>query len=109
MDEVVLKATDLCKNYGSFKALDHLSLTIEKGKTYGLIGQNGAGKTTFIRQVCGLSYPSGGELALFGKGDEKGMREGRKRMGCLVETPALYQCMTAKQNMEAQRIQRNPG
>ncbi len=106
MDEVVLKATDLCKNYGSFKALDHLSLTIEKGKTYGLIGKNGAGKTTFIRQVCGLSYPSGGELALFGKSDEKGMREGRKRMGCLVETPALYQGMTARQNMEAQRIQR---
>ena len=89
MDEIVLKATDLCKHYGSFKALDHLSLTIEKGKTYGLIGQNGAGKTTFIRQVCGLSYPSGGELALFGKSDEKGMREGRKRMGCLVETPAV--------------------
>lgn len=104
MDEVVLKATDLCKNYGSFKALDHLSLTIEKGKTYGLIGKNGAGKTTFIRQVCGLSYPSGGELTLFGKSDEKGMREGRKRMGCLVETPALYQGMTAKQNMEAQLL-----
>ncbi|WP_195269764.1 ABC transporter ATP-binding protein [Eubacterium sp. 1001713B170207_170306_E7] len=106
MDEIVLKATDLCKSYGSFKALDHLSLTIEKGKTYGLIGQNGAGKTTFIRQVCGLSYPSAGELSLFGKREEKGLREGRKRMGCLVETPALYQGMTARQNMEAQRILR---
>lgn len=106
MGEIVLQAADLCKNYGSFAALDHLNLTIEKGKTYGLIGQNGAGKTTFIRQVCGLSYPSSGEIALFGKSGEKGLRTGRKRMGCLVETPALYQGLSAEQNMEAQRIQR---
>ena len=52
MDEIVLKATDLCKHYGSFKALDHLSLTIEKGKTYGLIGQNGAWAAWWKRRRC---------------------------------------------------------
>ncbi|MEG0377581.1 MAG: ATP-binding cassette domain-containing protein [Eubacterium sp.] len=106
MNDSVLRLTDLTKKYGDFTALDHINLSVEKGKTYGFIGQNGAGKTTMIRQVCGLSYPTEGTIELFGKSDEKGLRKGRERMGCMVEMPALYPGMTAHGNMETVRLQR---
>ena len=106
MSSIILQAHGLTKKYRNTVALDHIDLQIEKGKIYGFIGQNGAGKTTFLRLVTGLSFPTSGTLALWGKSSVKDLQEQRKRIGCMIETPALFPAMTAYQNMEIQRIQR---
>ena len=89
MSSVILEAHDLTKEYRHTVALDHIDLKIEKGKIYGFIGQNGAGKTTFLRLVTGLAFPTSGTLSLWGKTVEKELQEQRKRIGCMIETPAL--------------------
>ena len=66
MSPIILEAHDLTKKYRHTVALDHIDLQIEKGKIYGFIGQNGAGKTTFLRLVTGLAFPTSGTLG-FGK------------------------------------------
>lgn len=106
MNTVILEAQGLTKQYKQTLALDHVDLKIEKGKIYGFIGQNGAGKTTFLRLVTGLAFPTSGTLALWGEADSKQLQQQRKRMGCMIETPALFPGLTARQNLEVQRIQR---
>ena len=106
MSPIILEAHDLTKKYRHTVALDHIDLQIEKGKIYGFIGQNGAGKTTFLRLVTGLAFPTSGTLGLWGKSSAKDLQEQGKRIGCMIETPALFPAMTAYQNMEIQRIQR---
>ena len=64
MRPIILEAHDLTKKYRHTVALDHIDLQIEKGKIYGFIGQNGAGKTTFLRLVTGLAFPTSGILGL---------------------------------------------
>ncbi len=106
MDSVILQAQALTKKYKHTIALDHINLQLEKGKIYGFIGQNGAGKTTFLRLITGLAFPTSGTLSLWGKSGTRALQEQRKRIGCMIETPALFPTMTAYQNMEVQRIQR---
>lgn len=106
MNPVIVEAKELTKVYKHTVALDRVDLRLEKGRIYGFIGQNGAGKTTFLRLVTGLAFPTGGSLSLWGKDSAKGLQEQRRRIGCLIETPALYPNLTAYQNMEVQRIQR---
>lgn len=102
----VLETKNLTKKYKNTQALECINIKLEKGNIYGFVGQNGAGKTTLIRLITGLSFPTSGELYLFGQTGEKNLQEQRKRLGCMVETPALYPNMTAYQNLEIQRIQR---
>lgn len=106
MKDIILNAQGLVKKYRQTTALDHINLQIEKGKIYGFIGQNGAGKTTLLRIVTGLSFPDGGSLSLWGREAPGQLQEQRKRIGCIIETPALYPALSASQNMEVQRIQR---
>lgn len=106
MKSVILEAQALTKTYRQTVALDHVELQIEKGKIYGFIGQNGAGKTTFLRLVTGLAFSTSGTLSLWGKSDPVQLQEQRKRIGCMIETPALFPNLTARQNMEVQRILR---
>ena len=106
MEELIFEANSLTKKYRETMALDHINLTLQRGEIYGFIGENGAGKTTTIRIITGLSFPTEGQMTLFGKTGEKELQQQRARIGCMVETPALYKNMTAQQNLEAQRIQR---
>ena len=106
MNSVILEARSLTKEYKQTPALDHINLQIKKGKIYGFIGQNGAGKTTFLRLVTGLAFPTSGTLSLWGKSETVELQKQRKRIGSMIETPALFPAMTAYQNMEIQRIQR---
>ena len=106
MNSTILETRDLTKTYRQSNALDHINLNLEKGKIYGFIGQNGAGKTTLLRLITGLAFPSGGTLSLWGRSTTAQLQEQRKRIGCMIETPALFPCMTAAQNLELQRIQR---
>lgn len=103
---MILQTRGLTKAYRGTLALDHLELQLEQGKIYGFIGQNGAGKTTLLRLITGLAFPTSGELALWGQTGAAQLQQQRKRMGCMIETPALFPGMNAYQNLEVQRIQR---
>jgi ABC-2 type transport system ATP-binding protein len=69
---------------------------------YGLIGENGAGKSTFMRAVMGLIHSTSGELSLFGGHTRKELLDARRKIGQSIETPALYLDLTGKQNMQIQ-------
>lgn len=101
---IILEAKNLTKKYKHNKALNKINLKLEKGKVYGFIGKNGAGKTTFIRMITGLSFPTSGELLLFGKRGEKELQKSRKKIGSLVEGPTVYPFMTAGENLKAQQL-----
>lgn len=110
MQEYVLKTNQLSKTFKGHRALDKVNLSIRKGAIYGFIGQNGAGKSTLIRLVTGLAFPTGGSLELFGASEEKALIQARKRIGSIIESPALFPHMTASENLEANRILRGiPG
>lgn len=101
--EYVLTTEKLSKRYGHFKALDSCTMHVEKGAVYGLVGKNGAGKTTLLRVVCGLQEPDEGFYTLYGrKNSDREMLKMRRRLGAIVETPAVYQGMTARENLQQQ-------
>ena len=104
-EKVILETKNLTKKYKHNTALNNINLKLEKGKVYGFIGKNGAGKTTFIRIITGLAFLTSGELSLFGNSREKELQEARRNIGALVEGPSLYPFMSAKENLKAQQIQ----
>lgn len=99
--EHVLTSDGLSKYYKSFRALEDFSVHIPKGSIYGLVGKNGAGKTTFIRIICGLQKPTRGSYSLFGTDsrNRSQLEKQRARMGAVVETPSLYTDMSARDNL----------
>lgn len=102
MNESILKASKVTKNYGTHAALNNVSLEIKRGMIYGLIGENGAGKSTFMRVVMGLISSTSGEIELFGKSGAAELQKARRRMGQSIETPALYPDLTAYENLRVQ-------
>lgn len=101
--DYVLKTNALSKQYGHFKALDGLSMSVPKGAIYGFVGKNGAGKTTLIRLICGLQEPTAGDYTLYGrKNTDKAVVKSRRRMGAIVETPSIYLDMTSEENLKQQ-------
>ncbi|MFP7470109.1 ATP-binding cassette domain-containing protein [Niallia taxi] len=102
MAETILKAANVSKVYGKHKALDKVSIEIKRGMIYGLIGENGAGKSTFMRTVMGLISIDSGEMELFGQSGVKGLQRARRKMGQSIETPALYPELTARENLRVQ-------
>ncbi|MFB6467460.1 ABC transporter ATP-binding protein [Cytobacillus sp. Hz8] len=104
MSEYVLKTTQLSKKYKKQYALNKVNLAIKKGSIYGFIGQNGAGKSTLIKMVTGLAFPTEGSIELFGASGNENLVLARKRIGTIIEGPALYPQMTATENLEAHRL-----
>nr|MBP3598401.1 ATP-binding cassette domain-containing protein [Eubacterium sp.] len=104
MNNTILKVNHLTKTYGTKTALKDVSFTVEKGKIYGFIGENGAGKTTAIRAITGLTSVADGSVELFGASNQKGLEEARKQMGCLVERPILSLNKTAFDNLKLQQL-----
>ncbi|WP_151735570.1 ABC transporter ATP-binding protein ['Paenibacillus yunnanensis' Narsing Rao et al. 2020] len=110
MHEYVLRTNQLTKDFKGQAALNKVNMEIRKGAIYGFIGQNGAGKSTLIRTVTGLAFPTGGTIELFGESGEQALTEARKRIGSMIEGPALFPHMTAAENLEANRLLRGiPG
>lgn len=96
----------LTKSYRKTKALDGLTMRVPEGEIYGLVGKNGAGKTTFFRVICGLQSADAGTYSLYGiENTDKNIRQSRKRVGAMIGDPALYGNMTAEENMKMQYIQ----
>lgn len=107
MNEAILEVKQLTKRYGKQLALNNFDLTVNKGDIVGIAGRNGAGKTSFFRIVTGLTPVYSGSLSLFGSLDEKGTQDNRHFVGTIIESPAFFPDLTAKQNLEFYRIQRN--
>lgn len=103
-EEYVLKTEKLTKIYGKHAVVNEVSMHVKKGDIYGFIGKNGAGKTTFMKMVCGLAAPASGNMELFGKTD---LEVQRKRIGALIENPGVYPNMTAYENLDI--VRRNFG
>jgi ABC-2 type transport system ATP-binding protein len=101
MADAVIKTQGLTKVYSGMTAVDNVNMTVNAGDIYGFIGANGAGKTTFIRMIMGLAKTSGGTIELLKKTDDAGLCDARKKIGCIVESPALIPTMTAVQCLTA--------
>jgi bacitracin transport system ATP-binding protein len=97
---MVLQTLGLTKQYGSQFAVNDLNMNVEQGKIYGLLGRNGAGKTTTIRMVTGLLQPTRGEIILFGERMKTPTKQCFSRIGALIESPAFYENLTAKENLK---------
>ena len=110
MSEPVLVTRALTKRYGRTPAVEDVDLRLERGQIYGLVGRNGAGKTTIIRMLTGQIPPTSGEISLFGETTQRGLSAARSRLGVMVETPSFYPYLTAAENLEYYRRQRGiPG
>ena len=101
--EYILTTDKLTKAYGSTRAANAVSLHIKKGDVYGLIGRNGAGKTTILKMICGLSHPTSGSVTFMGKTGAEVSNELHK-IGSLIETPGLFPKITAYQNLKIKCI-----
>lgn len=101
--EYILTTENLTKIYGEKHAADSVSLHIKKGDVYGLIGRNGAGKTTILKMICGLSCPTSGSITFEGKTGAELSKQMHK-IGSLIETPGLFPKMSAYQNIKIKCI-----
>ena len=100
---LVLETHDLCKKYKEQWAVDHVAMHIEAGDIYGFVGENGAGKTTVIRLITGIAWPTEGSYKLFGTDyRDKAVSVLRKKMRGIVETVSLNLSLTARENLAYQ-------
>lgn len=101
--DYILTTEVLSKRFGHFNALNELSMHVPAGSIYGFVGKNGAGKTTFMRLICGICPPTSGTYTLFSiSSQDKNIVKARRRMGAVVETPAVNLDMTAEDNLKLQ-------
>lgn len=96
MENLILETQNLCKEFGSQKAVDNISLQIKRNSIYGLLGPNGAGKSTILKMLVGLLHPTSGSI-LFD--NEQWKRSSLSQIGALIEAPALYGNLTARENL----------
>ena len=96
--DYILETRQLTKKFGNKLAVDHVDMHIKKGDIYGLIGKNGAGKTTIMRMMLSLAFPTSGEIYMFG---ENVTGRSDIRLGSLIEAPGLFKSYTAYENMKA--------
>ena len=94
MTATVLDLHDLSKNFGSFTAVDAVSLTVAAGQIYGFLGPNGAGKTTTIKMLAGLLRPSAGTVTICGHDLAAAPLEGKRLTGYIPDRPFLYEKLT---------------
>lgn len=100
MTKNIIETKNLTKIYGEQKVVDNVNLHVQKGRIYGLLGRNGAGKTTIMKMILGLTTTNSGEITVFGKsitGNEKLIYP---RIGAIIETPGFYPNLTGTENLE---------
>jgi ABC-2 type transport system ATP-binding protein len=99
MNEPVVVIENLSRHFGQFKAVDNISLTVEKGETFGFLGANGAGKTTTIRMLCGLLMPTSGSGQVAGHDIITQSEQIKKQIGYMSQKFSLYPDLTGRENM----------
>ena len=100
-----IEIRNLKRSYGKKMALNGLSMTVPAGAIYGLIGENGCGKSTTQKAICGLIHPDSGTIKLFGKDHTD--PQVRTGLGVLIEAPGCYPDCTVWNNMMLQAAGRN--
>jgi ABC-2 type transport system ATP-binding protein len=100
MEEKVIVCKDLTKQFGDFYAVDKISFDVSKGEIFGFLGANGAGKTTAMRILCGLSYPSSGEATVAGFSVRNQQESIKKNIGYMSQKFSLYENLSIGENIE---------
>ena len=100
MADYVIETNGLSKIYSKNPVVDSVNMHVERGKIYGLLGKNGAGKTTTMCMLLNLTYPSSGEIYLFGKNPNRHSNEVYSNIGSIIETPGFYENLTAYENLK---------
>jgi ABC-2 type transport system ATP-binding protein len=100
MENKAIVCKDLTKQFGAFKAVDHITFDVDRGEIFGFLGANGAGKTTAMRILCGLSYPSSGEAKVAGFDVYKQQEQIKKNIGYMSQKFSLYDNLTVLENIE---------
>src|SRR4249919_3742700 len=99
VDDKVITANKLTKRFGDFTAVDHISFDVHKGEIFGFLGANGAGKTTAMRMLCGLSLPTSGKASIAGFDVYKQTEQIKKSIGYMSQKFSLYEDLTVKENI----------
>ena len=98
--DYVVKTTGLTKKIRGKNLVSNINLHIHKGEIYGFLGQNGAGKTTIMKMLTGITNPTNGEIELFGQRLTESSKSVLKRVGSIIEYPILFEHLTAMENMK---------
>lgn len=99
MDKIIV-CKNLTKAFGDFKAVDQISFDVEVGEIFGFLGANGAGKTTAMRILCGLSFPSSGQASVAGFDVYRQQEQIKKNIGYMSQKFSLYDNLTILENIE---------
>jgi ribosome-dependent ATPase len=97
--DVAIQAHGLTQRFGTFTAVDHVTLSIERGEIFGFLGSNGCGKSTTMKMLTGLLPPTEGTATIFGSSVEAGSMEVRKNLGYMTQSFSLYGELTVEQNL----------
>lgn len=95
----VIEVNDLTKKFGKFTAVDHISFEVGRGEIFGFLGANGAGKTTAMRMLCGLSFPTSGHGRVAGYDIVRQSEEVKRHIGYMSQKFSLYENLTVIQNI----------
>jgi ABC-2 type transport system ATP-binding protein len=98
--DVAIRGAGLSKSFGTFRAVDDVSFAVRYGEIYGLLGANGAGKTTVIKMLCGLLEPSAGRVSLAGRSERLRAQSLRRRIGYMSQKFTLYDTLTIGENLD---------
>lgn len=100
MEENIISVRNLVRKFGSFTANDNLSFDVRKGEIFGFLGANGAGKTTAVRILCGLSKPTSGEVKIAGFDIYKETEKIKRNIGYMSQKFSLYEDLTVAENIQ---------
>ncbi|GAO43131.1 ABC transporter ATP-binding protein [Flavihumibacter petaseus] len=100
MSNKAIICQDLTKQFGAFKAVDHISFEVEQGEIFGFLGANGAGKTTAMRMLCGLSFPTSGKATVAGFDVYHQQEKIKANIGYMSQKFSLYENLTVTENIE---------
>jgi len=106
MEDYIIETRSLSKTYGNVKAVNNVDLHIERGSIYGLVGENGSGKSTILKAIMGITNISSGDILIFGENSEKELGRARSKIGSVIESPSFYPYMSARENLEYYCIQK---
>jgi ABC-2 type transport system ATP-binding protein len=98
-DSAAIEAINVVKTYGAVRAVNGLTLRVQKGEIYGLVGPDGAGKTTTMRILCGAVDPSAGQITVAGWAVPRHIEEARSQIGYLPQRFSLYEELTVLENL----------
>jgi ABC-2 type transport system ATP-binding protein/bacitracin transport system ATP-binding protein len=96
----IIETENLTKTYGTATVVNNVNIHVPKGKIYGLLGRNGAGKTTIMSMLLKLTAPTDGSIKLFDKDYNEHSKEIYRQIGSIIETPGFYENLTGKENLE---------